>query len=239
MQHAPHILLELESISQLLADAPKHTPYTVDDAYFDALPHDILAQIELPMPQMEVPAGYFEQLPQQVIQKIYSQEIAEELDQIAPLLNTINKNTPYHVPQNYFEQLELPHAQHHENTGKVVLLPKLKTVQKWAAAAIVLAMLGVGLQYVMRPKNTPPQLASTPFPISDTSITPEVLSVTFSAIEDSAFAAYTSKVIETNQPEPSAFYLSIPDNFEAALQSFSVADLEAHINNIPVAPKHG
>jgi hypothetical protein len=46
----------------------------------------------------EVPAGYFEQLPAKIMQKI-------ELEEISPLLSEIPKKFPLSAPEGYFEQL--------------------------------------------------------------------------------------------------------------------------------------
>jgi len=47
----------------------------------------------------DVPAGYFEQLPAQIMQKITEQ------DELSPLLADIGKTTPFSTPAGYFEQL--------------------------------------------------------------------------------------------------------------------------------------
>ncbi|SFD24845.1 hypothetical protein SAMN05518672_1011256 [Chitinophaga sp. CF118] len=50
----------------------------------------------------DVPAGYFEQLPAQIMQKI---AVQEELETISPLLAEGSKTLPLSVPSGYFEQL--------------------------------------------------------------------------------------------------------------------------------------
>ena len=60
-------------------------------------------------PPFEVPAGYFDALPSQVIAKIklLSQTSDEELTGVSPLLAGIPKEMPYAVPNGYFESLEI------------------------------------------------------------------------------------------------------------------------------------
>ena len=60
-------------------------------------------------PPFEVPAGYFDALPSQVIAKIklLSQTSDEELTGVSPLLAGIPKGMPYAVPNGYFESLEI------------------------------------------------------------------------------------------------------------------------------------
>lgn len=53
----------------------------------------------------EVPAGYFEQLPAQIMQKIHAEEIQDELINTSPLLADVPKTVPFSTPAGYFEQL--------------------------------------------------------------------------------------------------------------------------------------
>lgn len=53
----------------------------------------------------EVPAGYFEQLPGLVLQKVHAAEVKEELEILSPLLAEVPKSLPLSVPPDYFQQL--------------------------------------------------------------------------------------------------------------------------------------
>lgn len=53
----------------------------------------------------EVPAGYFEQLPGQILQKVRTAEVQEELETLSPLLASVPKFLPLSLPPDYFEQL--------------------------------------------------------------------------------------------------------------------------------------
>lgn len=53
----------------------------------------------------EVPAGYFEQLPYLILQKVHTAGVQEELEALSPLLAGIPKALPLSVPPDYFEQL--------------------------------------------------------------------------------------------------------------------------------------
>ena len=69
---------------------------------------EIIPEAEWPglTPTMgDVPAGYFEQLPLQIMQKIRSEEMQEELINISPLLADFPKTFPLSAPTGYFEQL--------------------------------------------------------------------------------------------------------------------------------------
>ena len=69
---------------------------------------EIIPEAEWPglTPTMgDAPAGYFEQLPLQIMQKIRSEEMQEELINISPLLADLPKTFPLSAPTGYFEQL--------------------------------------------------------------------------------------------------------------------------------------
>ena len=56
----------------------------------------------------EVPNGYFEGLPTQILNRVKALETAdakEELEYLSPLLNTISKEMPYSVPAGFFQAL--------------------------------------------------------------------------------------------------------------------------------------
>ena len=53
----------------------------------------------------DVPPGYFEQLPAQIMQKIRTEEMQDELTNISTLLADVPKAFPLSVPDGYFEQL--------------------------------------------------------------------------------------------------------------------------------------
>jgi len=239
MKHSAQIMQELETISPLLAGATKHTPYTVDPSYFEALPHFILAQLDLPAPALEVPAGYFDQLPEQLLQRIRSQSVTDELNTLAPALNTISKVMPYKVPAQYFEQLQPRRSKTGTAAGKVFALPASKLVLRWAAAAVLVLGLGFGGQWLSTLNDAAPETAKTTAPAMDTAADTDATANVFAGIDDTTLTAYMQQQLDAQDTEPNSIYLTIPDNFEAALQNFSAADLEAHISNTPEIPKNG
>jgi hypothetical protein len=76
----------------------------------------------------EVPAGYFEQLPAKIMQKI-------ELETISPLLSEAPKTVPFTVPQGYFEQLS---AQ---------ILNKIEIEEELESISPLLAGIGIPKQF--------------------------------------------------------------------------------------------
>jgi hypothetical protein len=62
----------------------------------------------IPQNIYEVPYGYFEGLPTQILNRIKALETTdakEELEYLSPLLNNISKEMPYAVPVDYFQNL--------------------------------------------------------------------------------------------------------------------------------------
>jgi hypothetical protein len=84
MTQRDNILQELEALESLLATA------SFADVY-------------------QVPAGYFEQLPGQLLQRIRAMEttdVQEEISILSPLINKAGKVLPYKVPAGYFNNVE-------------------------------------------------------------------------------------------------------------------------------------
>src|SRR5690242_10808371 len=108
------IVNELKEIAPLIADIGKENPYSVQADYFTFLTGSIffhvrLSQLKNPGELFSVPNGYFENLADSILSEIYNSNVKNEAEQelleIAPLLNTINKENIFSVPVNYFEQL--------------------------------------------------------------------------------------------------------------------------------------
>ncbi len=62
----------------------------------------------VPQNTLAVPAGYFEGLAEQVLNRIKAletQNAIDELNLVSPMLASLSKATPYKVPQGYFEGL--------------------------------------------------------------------------------------------------------------------------------------
>lgn len=148
------IVEELKSIApQLIAIGRVH-PYTIPDGYFETLLKKILAKIEsnhafgsityldknLPY---SLPDFYFETLAEKIrlrIRQSQTSDVQFELQEIAPILNTIQKGNVYSVPEGYFEHVNIdtnPVAK----TKVVSMFGGAKRIVKLAAAAVVAGIL--------------------------------------------------------------------------------------------------
>ena len=157
MLNRQEILQELRDISPLIAEIPTVNLFIVPDGYFNSLPDMILEKIRIEAvlkaasaDTYQVPTGYFEGLPAAVLSKIKmdsgrANEISDELDAIAPLLNTISRKEIYRVPAGYFAETGFAAGSIH--TKKEAKVIGLRTARRWmqyAAAALVAGVLVTG-----------------------------------------------------------------------------------------------
>lgn len=105
MNHADHILNELQELSPTLAAFPKQNPFSVPEGYFESLPALLLLQTaDNPVVNAaSVPQGYFEGLADVIMNRIKS-EANMELEE-SSVLAGIGKTNVFTVPEGYFEQL--------------------------------------------------------------------------------------------------------------------------------------
>ncbi|HSK11942.1 MAG TPA: hypothetical protein VK907_01950 [Phnomibacter sp.] len=133
------ILKELESIAPTLAGDIRQMPYAVPVDHFETFPLRMLDRVFALSQEKSVPAGYFDSFAESMLARVRNREVTDELEQIAPLLNSIPKQMPYDVPDGYFETLNpaIP-----ARSAKVVAFGGGKWKQ-WAAAAAIIFTLGI------------------------------------------------------------------------------------------------
>jgi hypothetical protein len=114
MEKKENILQELREISLVVATISNRNVYSVPAGYFEALADTVLADVQtlsqpaVPAPY-NVPEGYFDTLASSILKKIKQEEdynvlqVHEELEELAPLLNSISKTGPFNVPAGYFD----------------------------------------------------------------------------------------------------------------------------------------
>ncbi len=149
------ILLELKTIAPTLVQLGNNTPFTISPHYFQQLSSEIVEKIKLNdeiniIPPSLLPysidPNYFIDLAATVMQKIYKNDekaaVLEELENISPILNTINKNTVYTVPIGYFQAgltaSPTPKA-------KIITFSSYKKAVNYLAAAVIIGLLMIGI----------------------------------------------------------------------------------------------
>jgi hypothetical protein len=148
MQESENILNELTAISPLVASIPRVNVYRVDQNYFDGIRAELQARIIAssfiaPQNNFDVPAGYFENLPTNILAKIKAEEnniVFTEMEELSATIAAIGNKNVYTVPQGYFEQSAMPTIA----SAKVVKMGS-RSIFKYAAAAVITGLLGVGI----------------------------------------------------------------------------------------------
>jgi len=159
MENRQQILAELSGISPFMAEMELKNPFTIPAGYFDILAAAIMEKIQMGdvlMPSLvntnayQVPLGYFEGLPGDIISKIKqatasANEVRAELEEIAPLLNTVSRQEVYSVPVGYFGQTNfISSALPEKKTATIVHMKKARRWMQYAAAALVAGVLVTG-----------------------------------------------------------------------------------------------
>ncbi len=118
-------------------------PYQVVNGYFDGVANDVLLRIASRKATYQLPEEYFETLPSQILSKVKvtENEIVEELEEVAPFLNSLKKENPYKIPVEYFNDLSINQAPQ----TKIVSIKKISSNWlKYAAAAVLGGVLVTG-----------------------------------------------------------------------------------------------
>lgn len=108
MNRSVDIVNELKEISPLVAGIGCANVFTVPDGYFDTIARTVLISVGEGKTQAtsnnDVPAGYFDNLANNILGKIKG-TVANELQEVSPLLAGIKKENPFKVPEHYFEAI--------------------------------------------------------------------------------------------------------------------------------------
>jgi hypothetical protein len=215
MLERENILNELNAISPLVASVPRINVYRVDENYFDGIRAELQARIIAsnfiaPQNKVDVPAGYFENLPTNILAKIKAQEnnvVLTEMQELSPTIAGIGNKNVYSVPQGYFEQLAMP-------TMAPTKLVKMgsRSIFKYAAAAVVVGLLGLSI-YTFVHKNA--------VEINGTEVNAVVMAKANEIIQKKSF----EKELETVSDNELEQYLSQSgQDINAALVASSVDD---------------
>lgn len=145
------IFEELKAIFPDLTTLNQSNIFIVPQGYFEGLAAAIIAKIRQESllirarsTTFQVPENYFETLSDSVLSKINTdkKEFVDELEDIAPLLNTISKKNIYTVPENYFKNLEVNKIK--QSPAKIISFSFARRWVSYAAAAIIAVVLITG-----------------------------------------------------------------------------------------------
>ncbi len=153
MENKQSIQEELMEIGSTIASIHPGNVYRVPANYFENFAYDVLKRIqtgEEPVYHFtksnpySVSAQYFDNLSENIINKINNQQqIIEELEAVAPILNTISKGPLYSVPTGYFDRLKVENNV--KPAVKVVSLSVWRKFSKYAVAAVITGFVALGI----------------------------------------------------------------------------------------------
>lgn len=156
------ILGELREISPIVAMVSRNEVFTIPDRYFDTLPTRIISTIlnnterEAKNSPLTVPSGYFNDLSSTILTKIKLQQsdYFNELEEVAPLLNTIGKQPVYTVPDGYFQNFNVQTVPSKKSTATIISFRNTRKWISYAAAAVMAGLLVTGaFMYTDRPAS--------------------------------------------------------------------------------------
>jgi hypothetical protein len=195
MLEREYILNELNTISPLVASVPRVNVYRVDENYFDGIRAELQARIiasnfTTSQNYFDVPEGYFESLPTNILAKIKAQEnnpVFTEMEELSPTIAGIGNKNVYTVPQRYFEQLAMPTIA----SAKVVKMGN-RSIFKYAAAAVVVGLLGFGAMKFIATTNAN---SETPAFVkqADEILKTNSFDATFASVSDKDIEKYLSQ----------------------------------------------
>ena len=151
------IVNELKEIAPAVANIGYNNPYTVPMGYFENFSDAVMEVIHkkgirsINNPYT-VSADYFDGLTTNILAKIKSieaegnNEVFEELENLAPLLNTISKENVLYLEENYFDNLNINATATTKELKAAKVISIGSNARKWftyAAAASVLFILSI------------------------------------------------------------------------------------------------
>lgn len=230
MEQNIEILKELNDISKVVANLPRKNTFSVPPTYFEHLPDIFLALIKESTISVNtsslfaIPQNYFNSLSENILQKIKQQEnsVYNELEEIAPSLNTLSKDNLYSVPPGYFNAFIIQPV----NLQAKIVPFKIKRNNNWvryAVAASITAIIAT-VAYFGLNNDKSPQIANT-----DNILTiNNELQQNFSNISDAEIDSYFNGE-EINTLEAAVSLVEDDTNVEAVLKTMSKEEIEVYL----------
>ena len=198
MNNREDIFMEINNISASVAAIPFVNVFTVEETYFSELPEIITSQIYIgndinSAKNLTVPEGYFKSLAGNILNKIYAlkSDVSVEVNEISSLIAGIENKETFTVPARYFDELTFLSKQ--KQTAKIIAIDKPRSFFKYAAAAMITGLLGLGIVNIFNNDNTATNITTT---AQDTSGTKLPNTVIMSGSFDEALKSVTDIDIE-------------------------------------------
>lgn len=155
MEKDPTIVTEINEISPLLATLQGRNVFSVPDGYFQSLSETIQEAAQTGIlreiqgkekkPLQTIPDGYFESLSNSILQKIRTEQVIAEEDELPRILTQTGEKNVLTTPEGYFDSLpgKILKEINHAARARVIPLHK-KPVFRLAVAAVVATLLFIG-----------------------------------------------------------------------------------------------
>lgn len=158
-----------------------------------------------------------------------NKEIIEELEQVAPLLNTIAKAPVQSVPDGYFDQFQVQIGPDHSKTEiDAAPIVKMNTRGKWfslAAAAVVIGILVIGgFNLVNQPVSDPGMV------INMEQIAKIDINQSVQALSNDAIDEYLKTANALAGPENSLHQYTVDAISETTVAEISDEDLQLYLS---------
>lgn len=168
MNDGEHTRQELKDISPLLAGISNKMLNEIPQGYFNGLSEKIISKIHQNPVIITAtgfpffaPPGYFEELPQTILEKIRTANSTEtlinssdELMEITPFLATVSKKNPYTVDENYFAKKDWNiFIQEEKASAKIITFPRWT---HYLVAASVFVIIAISAVFYVGNNNLPP-----------------------------------------------------------------------------------
>jgi hypothetical protein len=244
MENKNDILQELMEISPAVANLGReNTTYTVPPNYFETLPELVLARIKeeeisfgVKTTPFAMPQGYFEGLADNILNSIKQQDktVEEELNEVAPLLNTISKQPVYQVPQGYFESLEITMPMAVAKPTAEVFGIGVKRVFQYALAACTAGILIIGAYMYTGSGNSEEQAV-----ISHASAMKMDVAKELSTVSEDELNEYLDENPSVGYAFTNTSSLQEELNVDQYIQEASDEDIEQYLDETPASPSTG
>ena len=229
MENKNIIQQELMETAPTLASISRQMPYALPEGYFDELPLSLLGAVVPRQATFSVPEGYFESLPALLLQKAKASSVTEEpqMEESFPVLESIGRKMPYHVPAGYFQELTILPPR--ELAPVIPISRSWRKVAGWAVAASILALVSLfGYRYFSGTTNGSGEIVQNDGSLD--SATAAELSIALSELEDSNLHAELGDF--GNKPDRTASLYITTVNFEQALESLSDEEIKANLEEM-------
>ncbi len=163
MKESNEILNELASVSPTLATIDKVNVFRIPEGYFDTLSQKISTSVFLNQYSRtqagDVPNNYFDDLSNKIILRIKNTDTAvsteDETKNISPLLYSLKDRQVFNVPEGYFHTLgEQALNKIKPESAKIISLHSGKKWLKYAAAAMIAILVGIGAFQLFNSKDS-------------------------------------------------------------------------------------